>query len=229
MSIFLWKKNNSANGLYYGFNNIYKFTKLCKLYMFQELDYKITKNIKNLTELKIFYCAKKINNLELMHILTIPKLEVLVISLTNYIDEFKTSNNTSLLELVLNNTKCTNNMIMDISSISTLKEIEFDNCDFDFKNLLILNNLKKLYSLNLDCKNLTDSNLLLISNINNITHLHIYSESNNITIDGLYELHKLKNLTYLILYIEFGIIEDTNNFRGQFMEKIGHPVQIMII
>ena len=223
MEIFTSKKKYYDISLFGGLNFINNFTKLRILYVGYNLKYKITKEIQHFTSIEKLGLSTNINNTELKYLSALPKLKELEIQMDNYVDGFQSfENSTSLTTLILNAAYCTEDMLIDISNINSIEIIEFWSCTFDYKDLLYLNNLKELYDLTISCDSLTNKQLKYISKIHKISTLKLYY-NDILPLVGLLQLCDLKELSML----ELNNIIDSDNFKKQFIEKIGHHVDIL--
>ena len=227
IAIFLPEENNYSDGEFYGLNNIYKFITLKELFLSDILDYKLLKNIQNLIELHTLTKKSPADRQELENISKLPKLKNLSVNIREYKNEFNLFNTLTNLDLI--NTNCTRNMLIDITNIIDLSVFVLKYCDFNFNDLLVLNNSKKIWDLCIIISNITDLNLSILSGLVNTRRLVLSIDNRGTyTENGLCELHKLKNLVKLVIFIPENIIQSLDNFKINFRKKIGHPIDIVI-
>lgn len=110
------------------------------------------------------------------------------------------------------------------SQINLLSNLEYlyicDNPNLNSSNVHSLSKLKNIRALKLDCcSNVDDSCIRIISEMTSLEYLHIDSFNSNfkITDEGFRQLHKLKNLKYLVLnnvYISDATLKEISSLKS---------------
>ena len=214
----------------YTLANVSKFINLEHLELPQSSGFGLTKDITNLTKLTDFKSSSDLTDTDIGLLSTLPKLRKLDIQIERYTNRFNSFKNLANLKnltpfgnlknLSISFATCSTDMLKDISNIKTLEIVSFRYCKIDFKDLLILNNLKKLYSLTITGITITYEDLEYVSELHRISKLCAYDC--NIPVAALLQLCALEKLDYL----KINKIDNFNQFKKQFIKKIGHHVNI---